>query len=78
MLLVLCQPHSCTDALVDPGEHYHDRGGPPFFLATLFHSPADVSLPHGTLEKQFFLALDTMTFSPKNSLGDSLHFKDCY
>ena len=76
MLLVLCQPHSCTDALVDPGEHYHDRGGPPFFSATLFHSPAGVSLPHGTLEKHFPSVLDRMVFSLENSLGDSLHFKD--
>ena len=78
MLLVLCQPHSCTDALVDPGEHYHDREGPPFFSATLFHSPAGVSLPHGTLQKHFFLSiLDTMAFSLENSLGNSLNFKDC-
>ena len=77
MLLVLCQPHSCTDALVDHGEHYHDREGRPFFSATLFHSPAGVSLPHGTLQKHFFSILDTMAFSLENSLGNSLNFKDC-
>ena len=77
MLLVLCQPHSCTDALVDPGEHYHDREGRPFFSATLFHSPAGVSPPHGTLQKHFCSVLDTMAIPLANSLGDSLHFKDC-
>ena len=75
MLLVLYQPHSCTDALVDPGEHYHDREGPPFFSATLFHSPAGVFLPHGTLQKHFFFYFSHHGLFARKQLRRSVTFQ---
>ena len=75
MLLVLCQLRSCTDALEDPGEHYHDREGPPFFSATLFHSPAGVSLPHGTLQKHCFFYFRHNGLFARKQLGQFVKFQ---